>query len=135
MCLVVWSQTLFLTQKFFGTQTFFGPNLFGPKIFSDQKRFLRKKITDSTFFQTHNVFRPNVIYDAKKINQNWYLMKLMHLRMKFDFGPTCFYLGLCLRATFNSDISEKLRPPLNFRSSQIEIGTLLFSFWPNGGPH
>ena len=63
-------------------------------------------------------------------------MQLMHLTMEFDFGvgPTCSYFGWCLRATFNSDISEKLRPPLDFRSSQIEIeieiGTLFFVFGP-----
>ena len=60
------SQTFFLTHKFCGTKTFFRTKFFWPKIL-DQNKFWKQNFSDPTFFQTHNVFRPNVNYDGKKI--------------------------------------------------------------------
>ena len=86
------------------------------------------KMLGQIFLYTHYDFRSNVNYDANKINQNWYLMQLMHLRMEFDFGPTCFYFGWCLRATFNSDIFEKFKHPCPqwvFKNVKLKLG----HFW------
>ena len=81
----------------------------------------------AAFFQTHNVFRPNVNYDGKKLNQHWYMMQLMHWGMGFDFGigPTCSYFGWRLRTTFNSNIFEKFSYPCPqwvFKNSKLKLG-------------
>ena len=71
----------FKSQYFWNPRFFTEPNIFpNSKIFVTQifwtkflraknfsiKKDIEKKISDSTFFQTHNVLRPNVNYDAKK---------------------------------------------------------------------
>ena len=102
---------IFPNSKIFREPNIFSDQIFlGQKIFQTKKDFV-KKISDQKFLYTHYVFRSNVNYDANKINQNWYLMQLMHLRMEFDLAQLFFYFGWCLRATFISDISEKFTPP------------------------
>ena len=44
----------------------------------------------------------------------------------------CFnfsFLGLSLRVTYDSDIFEKLRPPMGFQMSEFEFQTFLFCFF------
>ena len=99
-----------LHKNFYWIQTFSRPNFFGQKFFSDQKNLGNK------IFQTQHFFRPNVKYDA--------------LRMEFDFGvgPTCSYFGWCLRAVFDSDIFWKFLvplPPTGFQTFKLKLG----HFW------